>query len=205
MANGRHPASRIYVINIDIRGEGGVSQSTCHARLLMHDFVHPPSRRTTFSLPQLYPLGHACKMKPGTMSVCLRHRISGGGGTVTHRQQQSLVALADTIMRRTRGTDKCISPGLASGELIHRNGVMDYYEYSCSRRRTGWRSLKREVFARRSRATCRSVTNFRATPVCIQITGLCHRSESRRTSLTGQNARIPHESIRPPRGLYASF
>ena len=44
-ANGRNPASGICVINIDIRGVRGVSQSTCYALLavtLMHDFVHPP-------------------------------------------------------------------------------------------------------------------------------------------------------------------
>ena len=46
-ANGRNPASRICVLNIDIRGVRGVSQSTCHA---------------------LLPVGHA-RFCPPTVSV----------------------------------------------------------------------------------------------------------------------------------------
>ena len=43
-ANGRNPASRICVINIDIRGVRGVSQSTCHALLAAaHARFCPPT------------------------------------------------------------------------------------------------------------------------------------------------------------------
>ena len=43
-ANGRNPASGICVINIDIRGVRGVSQSTCYALLpVAHARFCPPT------------------------------------------------------------------------------------------------------------------------------------------------------------------
>ena len=169
----------------------------------------------TFSLPHVHPLGHACKTRQRNRAQCRSVFIERLRCKSTKTSNlwwtwsfytspgTKFVALAYTIMRRKRGTDKCFSRGLASGGV--NPPECSYGLLYCSRRRTGWRSLKREVFARCSRATCRSVTNFRATAVCVQITGLRHRSASRRTSLTGQNTRIPHKSIRPPKDLYASL
>ena len=96
-ANGRNPASGICVINIDIRGVRGVSQSTCYALLAVaHARFCPPTVSVNGFLTTASASTRAC-LKNGT----------------TNRG----VALAATIMRRTRGTDKRILGGLASGGM----------------------------------------------------------------------------------------
>ena len=106
--NGRNPASRICVINIDIRGVRGGRQSTCHALLAV--------AHARFCPPTVSANGFLTTASTSTRA-CLKIDTTKPG-----------VALASAIMRRTRGTDRRILGGLASGGILkHRNGVMDYF------------------------------------------------------------------------------